>query len=170
MTTLSPRRIALVAKILRSGTKSRYTDLAVLRRVSLALVMPLAASAAAGVSASSQRAEEVALYACAANTSAEVKIAGVILCDAQPTDALTERAARDHLQIRDGTLVVQVDEDGPSDLAGLQAGDVIYRVGGVDVTNAEAAAKNLASVRSTADTVVNFLRGGRPYRVKLRRD
>ena len=34
MTTLSPRRIALVAKILRSGTKSRYTDLAVLRRVS----------------------------------------------------------------------------------------------------------------------------------------
>ena len=109
------------------------------------------------------------LYDCVESTGAEAEVAGALLCDARPTAALTERAERDNLLVRDGALVIKVDETGISEGAGLKAGDVIYRVGAVDVADAEAAAENLATLQSSADTVVNFLRGGRPYRVKLRR-
>jgi hypothetical protein len=47
---------------------------------------------------------------------------------------------------------------------------VIYRVGGVDVASAESATDVLAQIEARSDTIVNFLRGGRPYRVKIRRD
>ena len=110
-----------------------------------------------------------ALYDCMENTGAEAEVAGALLCDARPTVALTERAERDNLLVRDGALVIDVDEASISEGAGLKAGDVIYRVGGVDVADAETAADNLENLQSTADTVVNFLRSGRPYRVKLRR-
>ena len=45
---------------------------------------------------------------------------------------------------------------------------MIYRVGGVDVASVTEAAEHLARIVADSDTVVNFLRGGRPYRVKLR--
>jgi C-terminal processing protease CtpA/Prc len=52
--------------------------------------------------------------------------------------------------------------------AGLAPGDVIYRVGGVDVGDNVLAAARLSLLMVDTDTVVNFLRRGRPYRVKLR--
>ena len=110
-----------------------------------------------------------ALYGCVDGTSAEAELVGAELCDAAPTAALTARAEADNLQIRAGALVVAVHESSISQVAGLSAGDVIFRVGGVDIETAEAATARLAAVAATADTVVNFLRGGRPYRVKLRR-
>ena len=58
---------------------------------------------------------------------------------------------------------------GIAQVAGLQTGDVIYRVGGVDVEDNVEAAARLSLIGDTADTVVNFLRGGRPYLVRLRR-
>ena len=61
-------------------------------------------------------------------------------------------------------------ENGVAGVAGMQAGDLIYRVGGGDVPDAAAAADRLGQVAARADTVVNFLRGGRPYLVKLRRE
>ena len=51
----------------------------------------------------------------------------------------------------------------------MRVGDLIYRVGGVNVPDARSAADSLARVRLRSDTVVNFLRGDRPYRIKLRR-
>ena len=108
-------------------------------------------------------------YTCVEGTSAEAPVVGIELCDAAPTDALTTRAEEDNLQVLDGALVVSADPDGVGAAEGLQAGDVIYRVGGVDVTGAEAAAERLAGIVTQRDTVANFLRGGRPYRVKLRR-
>ena len=54
-------------------------------------------------------------------------------CDAAPTDALTKRLEPDNLQLRAGALVTAVINGGVAQVAGLQAGDVIYRVGGVDV-------------------------------------
>jgi len=109
-----------------------------------------------------------ALYTCSGESSAQPD-AGLTLCDAEPTAELTERAAPNNWQVRDGALVVELDLEGISDVAGLRTADMIYRVGGVDVGDAETAAAALAQVGSRADTVVNFLRGGRPYRVKLRR-
>jgi len=38
------------------------------------------------------------------------------------------------------------------------------------VDSASAAVDALSGVSDSSDTVVNFLRGGRPYRVKLRRE
>ncbi len=108
-------------------------------------------------------------YECVEGTEAEAPLVGVSLCDAAPTDALMARAETDNLQVRDGALAVAADPAGIAAAEGLQPGDVIYRVGGVDIAGAEAAAERLAGIVAERDTVVNFLRGGRPYRVKLRR-
>ena len=109
-------------------------------------------------------------YTCVEETTAvEAPLVGVELCDAAPTDALLARAVEDNLQVLRGALVVAADPDGIGATEGLQAGDVIYQVGDVGVTGAEAAAERLAGIVAERDTVANFLRAGRPYRVKLRR-
>lgn len=137
--------------------------------------MTRAALAAAGVVLAlavtpAAQTDRPAFYACVDGTTAvEAPLVGIELCDAAPTDALTARAEEDNLQVLDGALVVSADPDGVGAVEGLQAGDVIYRVGGIDVTGAEAAADRLAGIVAERDTVANFLRGGRPYRVKLRR-
>ena len=110
------------------------------------------------------------LYTCVEGAMAvEAPLVGVELCDAAPTDALLARAVEDNLQVLSGALVVSADPDGVGATEGLQADDVIYRVGGVDVAGAEAAAERLAGIVSERDTLANFLRRGRPYLVKLRR-
>ena len=115
-----------------------------------------------------QTAETTQLYACSDATSAGVPELGVTLCDATATPELERRSEADNLQSREGARVVSLDDAGVSARAGLQSGDVIYRVGGVDVDTAEAAADVLSQIGTRSDTIVNFLRGGRPYRVKLR--
>ena len=117
-----------------------------------------------------QTAESDQLYACTDATSAGVPAVGVTVCDATGTPELERRFATDNLQSREGALVVSLEDAGVSARAGLQRGDVIYRVGGVDVDTAESAADVLSQIGARSDTIVNFLRGGRPYRVKLRRN
>jgi S1-C subfamily serine protease len=131
-----------------------------------ALLAVLAGVLGNGIAAA--QSETLALYACAESTTADVTLVGVTICDAQPTADLARRATLDNLQIREGAIIVQLDPKGVSTTSGLQAGDMIYRVGGIDIPNAETAVEHLARVGRAADTVVNFLRGGRPYRVKLR--
>ena len=124
-----------------------------------------------GVSATGiKTAETVQLYACTDATSTDVTGVGVIVCTANPTPELERRSQADNLQSREGALVVELDDAGVSARAGLQPGDVIYRVGGVDVSSAESAAAGLSQIGTRSDTIVNFLRGGRPYRVKIRRN
>ena len=110
-----------------------------------------------------------ALYRCAAGTPVEVATLGLDLCDSEPTVLLAQRAEPDNLQTRAGALVVEVDDGSIAALAGVQPGDMIYRVAGVDVTGADGAGTGLASVGTDSDTQINFLRRGRPYRIKLRR-
>ena len=111
---------------------------------------------------------ELVLYICGDGPNRDSAIVGMILCTAAPTPDLSERAEKDNLQVREGALVVELSKDGISDEAGLQPGDMIYRIGGADIEHADNAVDRLAGIRATADTVVNFLRRGRPYRVKLR--
>ena len=120
-------------------------------------------------SAATAQTDTPVLYVCDGGTRTPATIVGVTLCTAAPTAALDRGADADNLQIREGALVGELEADGVSAVAGLQSGDVIYRVGGEDVSDADTAAKRLSGVRVTSDTVVNFLRNGRPYRVKLRR-
>lgn len=108
------------------------------------------------------------LYACVDVSSTRTVDIGATICDAVPTDALTARLEEDNLQLRAGALIADVTVDSLAQRAGLQAGDVIYRVGGVDVEDNVETVARLSLIQETADTVVNFLRGGRPYRVKLR--
>ena len=110
-----------------------------------------------------------ALYRCVAETTVVVASLGLALCDAEPTPLLAERAAPDNLQTRDGALVVEVENGGIAAIAGVQPGDMIYRVAGVDVPGADDAGAGLATVGTDSDTQINFLRRGRPYRIKLRR-
>lgn len=110
-----------------------------------------------------------ALYRCADAATVEVAALGLDLCDSEPTARLAERAEPDNLQNRDGALVVGVRDGGVAARAGTEPGDVIYRVAGVDVAGAAEAAAGLAGVGSGSDTQINFLRRGRPYRIKLRR-
>ena len=109
------------------------------------------------------------LYRCVDAARVEAPPAGLTLCDAAPTEALADRAERDNLQVRAGALVVTVAPDGLAAREGLLPSDMIFRVAGSDVDGGGAAAARLADVRAASDTLVNFLRAGRPYRVKLRR-
>ena len=127
----------------------------------------VAGSVAAPLPSGAPPAEEV-LYRCAARTTVEVESLRLDLCDAQATPLLAARAEPDNLQIRDGALVVEVEDDSIAAVAGVQAGDMIYRVAGVDVAGADDAGAGLASVGTDSDTQINFLRRGRPYRIKLR--
>ena len=109
-----------------------------------------------------------AFYTCVDAAVTRTLEIGATVCDAAPTAALTRRIEVDNLQLRAGALVTEVAVDSISQRAGLQEGDVIYRVGGVDVDNNVAVTARLSLIQESADTVVNFLRRGRPYRVKLR--
>ena len=117
-----------------------------------------------------QQPENAQLYACADTMPTDVPTVGVTLCDANPTSELDLRRDSDNLQSREGALVFEVVEMGISSEAGLQPGDVIYRVGGVDVDSSASAADRLSQINPLSDTIVNFLRQGRPYRVKLRKN
>ena len=108
------------------------------------------------------------LYTCLADSETVAEIVGVQLCTAEHTETLINRSEPDNLQVRRGALISSVDATGIGATAGLTDGDVIYRIGGNDVTDAGAAAQQLTKIETSADTVVNFLRKGRPYRVKLR--
>ena len=119
--------------------------------------------------ASGAQSGETALYRCVDGMTVEVPALGLDLCDAAPTPRLAERAEPDNLQTRDGALVVEVDDGGIAAIAGVQPGDMIYRVAGVDVPGADDAGAGLATVGTDSDTQINFLRRGRPYRIKLRR-
>ncbi len=110
-----------------------------------------------------------ALYVCADPGDTRATDIGATVCDAAPTDALMARLDPDYLQLREGALVTEVSPGGIAQVAGLQAGDVIYRVGGVDVEDNVEATARLSLLVEGADTLVNFLRGGRPYLVRLRR-
>ena len=109
------------------------------------------------------------LYRCADDGRVEAEPIGLTLCDAAATDALADRAGPDNLQTRPGALVIAVAAAGPAGQEGMLANDLIFRVAGSDVAGSREAAARLAAVGRESDTVVNFLRAGRPYRVKLRR-
>ena len=109
------------------------------------------------------------LYRCADDARVEAELVGLTLCDAEPTVALADRAGPDNLQIRPGALVVAVARDGRAGREGLQADDMIFRVAHADVAGGGDAVLRLAGIRPESDTLVNFLRAGRPYRIKLRR-
>ena len=122
------------------------------------------------VMAGSQSADVDSLYACEGAPAVDVTAVGVTICNGVATPELRRRADVDNLQVREGVLVVDLERFGVSAVAGLQADDLIYRVRGVNVHDIERAMEQLSNVDTSSDTIVNFLRGGRPYRVKLRQD
>ena len=109
------------------------------------------------------------LYTCVDPAVTRTLDVGATVCDAAPTETLTQRVEVDNLQLRAGALVTEVIAEGLAQVAGLRPGDVIYRVAGRDVDNTVEATARLSLLQGSADTVVNFLRRGRPYRVKIRR-
>ena len=68
----------------------------------------------------------------------------------------------------DGALIVALQPESVAAVEGLRAGDLIYKVDGVRVTDARSAAAGLEGLHAARDTLVNFLRDGRPYLVRLR--
>ena len=108
------------------------------------------------------------LYGCTTVETITVTEVGITVCDADATAELQERAENENLQIRGGALVVESVPTSLAARAGLQVGDLIYRVGGINITGAEAVTEKLSLLDSASDTMVNFLRHGRPYRIKLR--
>ena len=111
---------------------------------------------------------DMPLYTCLADSETAADIVGIQLCTAEHTETLVTRSEPDNLQVRRGALISSVDATGIGATGGLTEGDVIYRIGGNDVADAGAAAQQLDRIGTSADTVVNFLRKGRPYRIKLR--
>ena len=91
------------------------------------------------------------------------------ICDAAPTGTLTERLEPDNLQLREGALVTEVSPGASPRWRDSGPGTSSYRVGGVDVEDNIEATARLGLLVESADTVVNFLRRGRPYLVRIRR-
>ena len=129
----------------------------------------LAACGLAVVAASPSTQTQETLYVCVDQTNTLTIAIGITICDAAPTEALQRRLDEDHLHLRPGALVTEVAEDTVAQVAGLQSDDVIYRVGGINVGDQNETNAHLELIQDTADTVVNFLRDGRPYLVRLRR-
>ena len=150
-------------------TLSASAPAATFAGVALALLTAIDAPATGAPRPAGAQPGEAPLYECAAGTAVDVEVVGLALCDAEPTAALHERAEPDNLQIREGALVAEITEGGSAATEGVQPGDMIYRVAGNDVEGAAAAGQHLADVGTESDTQINFLRGGRPYRIKLRR-
>ena len=71
-----------------------------------------------------------ALYACNEEPHSEAAVVGLTLCDCEPTPDLLAQFEIANLQVREGALVTEVAAGGVAGVAGLQAGDLIYRVGG----------------------------------------
>jgi len=138
-----------------------------LQKVSAAGCLVLLMAVGSALEAS-QSTDPGQLYECASPAESQATLASMAICDAAGTSELSRRAELDNLQVREGALVIELEPAGVAGVSGLQVGDVIYRVGGIDVTSADSAADQLTAIGADFDTVVNFLRGGRPYRVKLR--
>lgn len=109
-----------------------------------------------------------ALYTCVDPTQTRELDIGITVCEAEATDTLRARLEPDNLQLREGVLVTDVTADGIGGTAGLLPGDVIYRVGGTDVSDDVETAARFSLIADDADSLVNFLRLGRPYRIKIR--
>ena len=109
------------------------------------------------------------LYTCVDGAATLTLDIGITVCDAAPTEALNRRLDEDHLQRRPGALVTEIADGGVAQAAGLQPDDVIYRVGGINVDSKVTTNTRLNLVEENADTVVNFLRDGRPYLVRVRK-
>jgi hypothetical protein len=101
------------------------------------------------------------------NTERHVEAAGgLTLCSARrATDA---DPANDYPFPEDGALVVAISPDGIAAVEGLKTGDLLYKVNGARIQDARGAAAGLQDLRPSQDTLVNFLRDGRPYLVRLR--
>ncbi|MCY4076413.1 MAG: hypothetical protein OXH04_13400 [Acidobacteria bacterium] len=151
----------------RRGTVPRMAAIG-LATGAVVLGASLAAASLAAAGRAAQPADP-ALYRCADAARVEAERVGLTLCDAAPTPALADRAERDNLQLRPGALVVAVVPEGLAAREGLLPNDMIFRVAGSDVAGGGAASARLVAVGAESDTLVNFLRGGRPYLVKLRR-
>lgn len=151
-------------------TRARHTVAAL--TAAIGLTAGVAIAGAPPFPAAGGRSVQVAdppLFRCTDATRVAAGAVGLTLCDAAPTRDLVDRAERDNLQVRSGALVVTVAPGGPAAREGLLPKDMIFRVAGSDVDGGREAAVRLADVGAASDTLVNFLRAGRPYRVKLRR-
>jgi len=108
------------------------------------------------------------LYTCQDESREEITLFGLTVCEATLSGNLSTRIQEENLQTRNGILVVVVENGGIANIAGLQENDLIYRIGGSDIMETKSAITAFNRIRAQADTVINFLRGGRPYRIKVR--
>jgi C-terminal processing protease CtpA/Prc len=100
-------------------------------------------------------------------SAADVQAAfGLTLCTAR----VVRESRPEGIALPDSAvLITGVEADSAAADQKLLAGDAIYRVSGIPVTEAAEAARRLAA-RTAGETRVNFLRDGRPYLVRLWRD
>ena len=153
---MDPRRIACATAVVAAGALL----------LSGALV---SAAPAGGFGAQPASGAGGTLYRCADGAPTVTAALGIELCDGEPTPLLAARAEPDNLQVRAGALVVAVGPGGVAAREGVQPGDLIYRVAGADAAGADDVRAGVAATGPNSDTQINFLRRGRPYRIKLRR-
>lgn len=140
-----------------------------MRRFPLLIVGLSGLSFAGLLSAQTLAAQRPAQYECwEQNPARHVKAAaGVTLCSGRPPGTGTAPDGGDTQT--GGALIVSLESGGIAERDGLRAGDLIYKVDGALVTDARSAAAGLGDIQDARDTLVNFLRGGKPYLVRLRK-
>lgn len=133
------------------------------RRTSRVLIVLVAASAATA----GARQPAAVRYECwEQNPSRHVEAtAGLRLCSGRQ---VASPESDSDLAPDDGSLIVALEPESAAAVGGLRVGDLIYKVDGVRVTDARSAAAGLEGLNAARDTLINFLRDGRPYLVRLR--
>ena len=76
-------------------------------------------------------------------------------------ETLDERT-RMQLRVRGGIIVSEVHPESPAAATGLQAGDVIVRIGNIRVTNSEIYHQLLEQLPEGRPIAIRFFRNGRP--------
>jgi len=66
-----------------------------------------------------------------------------------------------------GVLISDVIEDGPAARAGIEAGDVLTRIGALPTDSLEAAHRAIAALTPSSETVVQLIRDGRPRAITV---
>ena len=78
-----------------------------------------------------------------------------------------QNAQANHLSVKQGAYIAEIDEDGPGAEAGFEVGDIITKIGDYDVTSADGFILAVRSY-SSGDTVnVTFVRNGKEQNVDV---
>jgi len=86
----------------------------------------------------------------------------------EPQDISSELARTLDLPRETGAIVAGVVETGPADLAGVEVGDVVLKIDGLEVASTSKMLEIVASLKPGSSSNFEFLREGKIVNIKIK--